>query len=143
MKDVATVRVHDMGCAIPEGTRAVERTTAKATDVKFSASGTRAHALMTKLYGNDVADAVAQEGVTWATNRNSNRVWDIDLGAASGFDWTPEGATAFRASINLSDVKDAGTPWPSSPKTTPRKDTPRGAVIDLATGIVRSKGATA
>lgn len=68
----------------------------------------------------------------FAAKRGAKRVWDIDLAAAIGFAWTPEGAAEFRTAFGLPSKNR--TVWPASVKQTPYADTPRGPVVDPKTG---------
>lgn len=80
----------------------------------------------------DAQVAMIAAARTFAGNRGSKRVWDIDLAAAIGFGWTPEGAAEFRTAFGIPSKNR--TVWPSRISETPYEDTPRGPVVDPKTG---------
>jgi hypothetical protein len=108
-------------------------------DVKLSAAFDQAFAAVVSAHEapEEAQVALVAAARIFATNRGSKRVWDIDLAAAIGYPWTPEGASEFRAAYGLA-ARSVAAAWPARVSETPFEDTPRGPVLDPATGRVRS-----
>lgn len=106
-------------------------------DVKLSAAFDQALAAVVASHGSPEEAQVVLIAAAriWATNRNSKRVWDIDLAAAVGYDWTPDGARNFRSAYGLA-ARSVAAAWPARIEETPYDSTPRGPVVDPATGRV-------
>lgn len=138
MQDVTTTRIRPQGMGVQpnEEDASVVKVTKASADVKLSAGGTRAVAAIAQLFGNQKADASAALAADWANHRGCKRVWDIDLACAVGFPRTPEGAKAFRVAFGLTGKTGVSTDWPTKVSETPTDDTPKGQVIDLATGKI-------
>lgn len=106
-------------------------------DVKLSSAFDQAFAAVVSAHqtSEDAQVAIISAARQFAANRGSKRVWDIDLAAAIGFDWTPAGAQIFRAAYGLA-ARSIAASWPARIAETPYEDTPRGPVVDPSTGKV-------
>lgn len=117
---------------------AIASATPTGTVVRLSAAATATIAAVVAHHVDDmaargaIADEIIRAASVWAGNRGSRRVWDIDIAAAIGFPWTPDGATAFRNATP--GVRVPAVEWPSRVSETPDAATPRGPVVDPATG---------
>jgi hypothetical protein len=105
--------------------------------VRMSPAADAAVAAVAAAHMSDDAAVVAIHAAAsaFASARGSRRVWDIDVAAAIGFPWTPDGASAFRAAYGIA-ARSVAASWPARVAETPYPDTPRGPVVDPATGRV-------
>lgn len=119
------------GMPVPEGAEGGK------VRVRMSPAGDAAVAAVASAHMSDDAavTAIIAAASEFAANRGSKRAWDIDVAAAIGFEWTPEGANAFRAAYGIA-ARSVAASWPARPSETPYPETPRGTVVDPATGRV-------